>query len=471
MAEQTIQDETASVMYPVMLDLAGRRVLVVGAGEVARRRIEGLIDAGAVVTAVAPSAADAVCDLATAGRITWHARPFDADDVSGAALVLTATGDPAVDGAVASASRAAGIPVNAADDDASSDFHLPAVARRGLITIAVGTAGVAPALAARLRDRVAAWLGPEWERFAALLGEARVLARERFGDPAERMRALRAAAGDNEALAAIARGERVAASDILDACEPRRVGERFERDGEFVSLVGAGPGAPDLLTLRAYDRLRVADVVLYDDLVDRRVLDAVSPEAELVYAGKRGWRSGSGRPGPEALVRFAREGNGRRVVRLKGGDPGVFGRSAEEITALEDAGVPYEIVPGVTAAFAAAASAGIPLTERGVASSVTLATAVSMGAEDPDEPSAAELASLVRAGRTVAVYMGLRTLPRLVAALSVSGVPHTLPVAIVGAASQPGERSSRATLGTIEREVAAVGITSPAILILGRVAR
>lgn len=468
MADTTTND--TRVMYPVMFDLAGRRVLVVGAGVIARRRIEGLLEAGASVTVVAPSAVDAIAEHDAAGRLAWHQRPFDGADVDGAALVLTATGDPAVDGAVAAAARAVGVPVNAADDDANCDFHLPAVARRGLITIAVGTAGAAPALAALLRDRIAAWLGPEWERFAAVLGEARVAARQRFNDPATRMRVLREAAESTETLAAIARGENVTAETVLDG--PDVCAASGEGDSRaLVSLVGAGPGAPDLLTLRAYERLRQADVVLYDDLVDRRVLDAAPAHAELVYAGKRGWRSGPLRPGPEALVRYAQEAGGKRVVRLKGGDPSIFGKSAEEIAVLEDAGVPYEIVPGVTAALAAAAAARMPLTERGTAGSVTLATAISMGTEDPDEPSAAELASLVRAGRTVAVYMGLRALPRLIQALRDAGVPDSLPAAAVGAASLPNERCVKATLGTIEQAVSEAEIASPALLILGGVAR
>lgn len=457
-------------MYPLLLDLTGREVLVVGGGSVAERRVTGLLEAGARVTLVAPEATEALAELARDGRIAWAQREFQPPDVSGSALAFTATGIVEVDSAVAEAARASGIFVNSADDNARCDFHIPAVARRGDIVIAVGTGGSAPALAARLRDRFAAALGPEWERFAALLGEMRDLARTRIADRRERARVLTAAAGGDALLARLARGEDVSAADAL-AAEASTTPQTT-----LVSLVGAGPGAPDLLTLRAYERIRAADVIVYDDLVDRSVLAQARPDAELVYSGKRGWRSGPDRPGPELLVQRALEAGGQRVVRLKGGDPNVFGRSTEEIAALESAGVPYEIVPGITAALAAAAAAHIPLTQRGVSGSLTLATGVAIGAPGAgaphaDDPTPADIAALVRSGSTVAVYMGLRVLPEITDALLSAGVSADLPVAVVGSASLPGETVVRGTLSDIASRVAAAEVPSPAIAILGEVAR
>lgn len=508
--------------YPLMLDLSGREVLVVGGGPVAHGRVRGLLVSGARVTVVTPEVTESLAELVAEGDVVWHARPFAASDVVGAALVFTATGIEAVDGEVAAAARARGIFVNSADDLARCDFHVPAVARRGDITIAVGTGGASPALAARLRDRFAASLGPEWERLAALLGRVRRLARERVGAASERKRVLEAAARDNELLARLARGEKLDAAEVLDrvldaaaAAEPDEApgaagvldaaaepGDALPATAEepagdagatraHVALVGAGPGAPDLLTARAYDRIRSADVIVYDDLVDRRTLAEAPVHAELVYAGKRGWRECPNRPGPELLVQRALEARGKRVVRLKGGDPNVFGRSTEEIAALEQAGIDYELVPGVTAALAAAASAHIPLTERRVAGSVTLATGVSLGASAragaegaaagetgaaaaelaPEEPTAADIASLVRTGSTVVVYMGLRVLPEIVEALTGAGVPETLPVAVVGSASLPSEVVVKGTLSDIAVRVADTGVPSPAVVILGEVAR
>lgn len=483
--------------YPLMLDLSGREVLVVGGGPVAHGRVRGLLVSGARVTVVTPEVTESLAELVAEGDVVWHARPFAASDVVGAALVFTATGIEAVDGEVAAAARARGIFVNSADDLARCDFHVPAVARRGDITIAVGTGGASPALAARLRDRFAASLGPEWERLAALLGRVRRLARERVGAASERKRVLEAAARDNELLARLARGEKLDAAEVLDrvldaaaAAEPDEApgaagvldaaaepGDALPATAEepagdagatraHVALVGAGPGAPDLLTARAYDRIRSADVIVYDDLVDRRTLAEAPVHAELVYAGKRGWRECPNRPGPELLVQRALEARGKRVVRLKGGDPNVFGRSTEEIAALEQAGIDYELVPGVTAALAAAASAHIPLTERRVAGGGAAAAELA-----PEEPTAADIASLVRTGSTVVVYMGLRVLPEIVEALTGAGVPETLPVAVVGSASLPSEVVVKGTLSDIAVRVADTGVPSPAVVILGEVAR
>ncbi len=483
-------------MYPLLLDLAGRDVLVVGGGTVAERRVMGLLEAGARVTLVAPEATSMLAELARDGRIVWAARGFDTGDVVGSTLAFTATGILEVDSAVAEEARARGIFVNSADDNERCDFHVPAVARRGDIVIAVGTGGVAPALAARLRDRFAAGLGPEWERFAVVLGEMRDLARTRIADRSERARVLTAAARDDALLARLARGEDVTAAGALAEVCAARAPDRTAKaapapapaaapvaDGPppttaHVSLVGAGPGAPDLLTLRAYERIRAADVIVYDDLVDRTVLTQARSDAELVYSGKRGWCSGPERPGPELLVQRALEAGGKRVVRLKGGDPNVFGRSTEEIAVLEAAGVPYEIVPGITAALAAAAAAHIPLTKRGVAGSLTLATGVAVGAgstaDDPmgaDDPTPADIASLVRSGSTVAVYMGLRMLPEIADALLTAGVSADLPVAVISSASLPGETVVRGALANISSRVSDAGVPSPAIAILGEVAK
>jgi len=479
--------------YPIMLTLDGADVLVVGGGVIGERRVAGLLEADARVTLVAPFATPALAELARAGRLRWETRLFDTSDVAGRALTFAATGIAEVDEAVASAARDAAVLVNAADDLARCDFHVPAVARRGDIVIAVGTSGAAPALAARLRDRFAASLGPEWERFVALLGAMRVLARERITDGAERMRVLARASRDDRLLSALSRGAEVDAATALDEAQADAAGGPVGRDGggagttspwsatwseneprrARVSLVGTGPGAPDLLTLRAGARVREADVIVYDDLVDRRVLAQASPRAELVYCGKRGWRPGPHRPGPELLVERALEGAGKHVVRLKGGDPGVFGRLAEEIAALENAGVPYEIVPGVTAGLAAAAAARIPLTERGVSGSVTLVTGATATTVDgaTEQASPTDIARLVAAGGTVAVYMGLRLLPEIVEGLGREGVCANLPVAVVGAVSTAEESLVRGTIANIAARVARAAPASPALVVIGEVAR
>lgn len=454
--------------YPLFLDLTDADVLVVGAGGVAERRVTTLLESGARVTVVAPLATNELRASAAAGQLSFLERGFEDGDVKGHALVFSATGVADVDRAVSRAARAAGAFVNVADDTLASDFHVPAIERRGRIQVAVGTGGAAPGLAAKLRDRLAAGIGPEWARLADLLGEVRVVARASIADSATRMRALKRAADDADLLAAVARGQQPSASEVLEHAlsDIAQAAPSTVPTGAFVSIVGAGPGAPDLITMRGLERLRSADVIVYDDLVDRRLLEHAASHAELIYGGKRGWRETTGRPTPELLVQRAAEAGGRHVVRLKGGDPSVFGRLDEEIAALKAAGVPFEIVPGVTSALAAAAAATVPLTARGESTSVTLAAAIASGGED----EVADLLPLVRAGGTVVVYMGLRALATIADRLMSQSIDPSIPITIISGASTPAEQIVRTSLGRVESDLKASRTPSPAIVIIGRVA-
>lgn len=433
--------------YPLFLKLAGRPVTIVGGGPVAERRAQLLADSGARVTIVAPQVTPLLREMSQVGTIEIRRDRFAADHLAGQVLAFAATGVPRVDREVAEAARRAGIFVNVADDAESSDFHVPAIERRGDIQVAVATGGSAPGLAARLRDRFAATIGPEWVTLAALLGEVRRLGRKRIADPALRMKALARAAKDDDLLASIARGNTPSAEEVLDGALAEHWPAVAEsRQEAFVALVGAGPGSPDLVTLRGLALLETADVVLYDDLVDRRLVELAPQHAQKVYAGRRGWRDTGQRPGPDALVMYALEAGGRRVVRLKGGDPSVFGRLDEELTALREAGIQFEIVPGVTAATAAAAAAGLPLTARGRTASVTLATAVLAG-ETHGREQIDRLSELLRRGDTVALYMGSRSLGDIVRRFLAAGVAPSLPVTIVASASTDEQRIARMTLG------------------------
>lgn len=474
------------LLYPLFANLADCRVLVVGAGEVAVRKTRSLLTSDARVTVVAPEVCAAMEVLVAEHRIALERRTFQSEDVRGAVLVFAATGNAAADAAVAEAARAAGALVNLADAPEQADFVVPASGNRGVIHIAVSTSGTSPGLAVRLRDRFLASLAPEWERFAELLGAMRVVGRQAVPERSLRQRALAAAAADDALLAEIARDEpidplqalrtqvvRVEASDEAVAFEP---GSRA-----FVSLVGAGPGSPDLLTMRGHDRIAAADVIVYDDLVDRSALSAARPDAELIYAGKRGWRDGPERPDTgELLVQRAKEGSGRRVVRLKGGDPMVFGRAAEEMATLQAAGVPFEIVPGVTAALAAAAGSKIPLTLRGISNSLTMVAGNS--ATEPAAPSTglgqtvgesgppvASLASAALSGGTLCIYMGLKGLSDISASLIALGVSADLPVAVIEQAGSETQRCVRGVLETIAGLVENAGVSSPAIVVVGRV--
>lgn len=473
-------------LYPLFADLADRRVLIVGAGEVAVRKTRSLLVSDAQVTVVAPEVCATMEALIAEHRIVLERRTFESEDVQGAVLVFAATGDAVADAAIAEAARAAGALVNLADAPEQADFIVPASGHRGVIHIAVSTSGASPGLAGRLRDRFLASLAPEWERFAELLGAMRTVGRQVVPERSLRQRALAAAAADDELLAEVALDGWIdpaqalrAQADRIDAAPG--VATPAPGPRAFVSLVGAGPGSPDLLTVRGHARIAAADVIVYDDLVDRRAFSAARPEAELVYAGKRGWRDGPERPDTgQLLVQRATEGSGRRVVRLKGGDPMVFGRAAEEMATLKAAGVPFEIVPGVTAALAAAAGSKIPLTLRGVSNSLTMATgnsatepaAAATGlSSDLGEsgPPVASLASAALSGGTLCIYMGLKGLSDISTSLITLGVPANLPVAVIEQAGSERQRCVRGVLETIAGLVDDAGVCSPAIVVVGRV--
>lgn len=494
-------------LYPLFLDLAERKVLVVGAGAVALRKVRSLLESGAQVSVVAPAACHELRALVTEGRVTLAEREFCPQDADGAVLVFAATGNAATDGAVAEAARRYGGLVNLADAPDDADFIVPASGRRGVIHVAVSTSGTSPGLAVRLRDRFLGSLAPEWERFAELLGKMRAVGHEVVPDAALRRSALSAAAADDDLLAQMARDVEIDPAEALRAQAARSAtgsGDAMPagptgRAGDpaagsfgsadvataypraFVSLVGAGPGEPGLLTVAGADRIASADVIVYDDLVDRRTLALAPSDAELVYAGKRGWREGPERPVTgELLVQRATEGGGRRVVRLKGGDPMVFGRAGEEMATLEACGVAYEIIPGVTAALAAAAGSRIPLTLRGVSNSLTLVAGNSAAEPAAREtglgeavgesgPPIASLASAALSGGTLCVYMGLKGLAEIASNLTQRGVSAGLPVAVVEQAGTEKQRCVSGTLETIAQVVKAAGVRSPALVIIGRV--
>lgn len=476
-----MSEHHAPPLYPLFIDLEGRRVLVVGAGPVAERRVSALLVSGACVTVVAPLVIESIAELADAGTIVLERRRFRDSDVAGQALVFSATGDVAVDRAVSVAGRAAGIPVNVADDVCLSDFHVPAVFSRGDVQVAVSTRGSAPGLAGRLRDRLAEMTGSEWGRLAHLLGEVRRLAKMAIPDASERMATMRNLACDDRLLEDLAGGLEPKPAALLSRAlaqgrEPgvtdRRVpgcGTEHRRSGDaargFVSIVGAGPGDPGLITVAGQRRIREADVIVYDDLVDRRLLSDAPANAELIYAGKRGWLENRSRPGPDILVSKALEGEGKHVVRLKGGDPAVFGRLAEELEALDAAGVAHDVIPGVTAALAAAAGAKVALTRKGVSSSIMFATAVREGSV---VDGGDEAAVLLRRGGTLALYMGLKSIQEFATGLVSAGVDSRLPVLAVSGASTASERAVETTLADASAAMEAGGLASPVLVLVGR---
>jgi len=444
---------------PVFLDLQRAPALLVGGGLVAARKLALLQSAGADVTVVAPSVTGAI-ELASArGELRWLRRPFRPDDVAGMRIVLVATDDATANQAASAAARAAGIPVNVADDGERSSFILPAIVDRSPLLVAISTGGVAPMLATAVRARLEAMLDSSWGRLARFAERWRRPIRQRRKGVAAR-RALYEWLLDGPVAQAVRAGREADADRLLE--QALQVDEAPSRGS--VWLVGAGPGDPELLTLRALRALQGADVILTDRLVGPEILARARREAEVVDVGKS---AGGDGPSQERinrlLVHHARRG--RRVVRLKGGDPMLFGRGGEEAAWLAAHGIPYEIVPGITAALGCAAYAGIPLTDRRHAQTLHFVTA--HGAESADRIDWRRLAGR---RQTLVVYMGVAAAPRVRERLLAARLPPATPVAIVENGTLPSQRVVVTDLGALAATIATQEVRSPALLIIGEAA-
>jgi uroporphyrin-III C-methyltransferase/precorrin-2 dehydrogenase/sirohydrochlorin ferrochelatase len=435
--------------------------VVVGGGPVAARKAELLVRSGALVTVVAPHLSPAFDALRSAGRIEHRVERFAPAALTSACAVIAATDHPTINAQVAEAARAQGIPVNVVDDLELSTFIVPAIVDRDPVIVAVGTSGNAPVLARHVRERIEALLPPQLGRLASLAGRWRrraarslrsVLARRRFWE--------RVFTGP-VATHALAGREGQAEFELRRELK-RAEGAQTSGVGE-VYIVGAGPGDPDLLTLKAARLLQQADVVLFDRLIPEAVLDRARRDAERIYVGKEAGNHHVTQEQTHALmIELARQG--KRVCRLKGGDPFVFGRGGEEVQTLIDNQIPFTVVPGITAALGAAACAGIPLTHRDHAQSVTFVTGHTR--EGGDAPNWRELA---RPGQTIVFYMGLAQLQSIVTQLTAAGASPALPAAIIERATLPDQRVIAASLGTLAAEAAAAQVRSPALLIVGDV--
>jgi len=457
---------------PVFLDLAGRRVLLVGGGEVALRKATLLLEARALVRIVAPTLHPELARLHEEGRLEHLGHTFEAGQLDGAVFVIAATDRVQVNRAVAAAACARGLFVNVVDDAAASSAILPAIIDRSPVIIAVSTGGRSPTLARHLRGQLEALLPERLGALAQLLGRWRGRVREALPDAARRLRfwervlegsvASHVLAGEEPAAETRLQAQLAAEASATDK-DAGAAGIGAARAGGEVYLIGAGPGDPDLLTLRAQQLLQQADVVLYDRLVSERVLSRARREALRVSVGKQPGRHRVTQERIHALM-LEYAGRGLRVARLKGGDPFVFGRGGEEMQLLRAAGVPVIVVPGITAALGAAAAAGLSLTQRGLSQAVTLVTAMGEGAE------ALDWRALAAPLQTVVFYMGVAQLPRIIERLIAQGAPADRPVAIVEQATLPAERLVVGTLASIAAQAAAAGIGAPALLIVGEVA-
>jgi len=447
--------------FPLFFDLKGQRVLVVGAGPVALRKVLLLERAGAAITVVAPRAEPDLSQRAADAKLTLKLREFAPPDLDGARLVIVATSQRALNRWIASLAEARAIPVNVVDDRQASRVIVPAIVDRDPVLVAVSSGGGAPILARRVRERLEALLPARIGKLAAWLAELRAVARRRLRSTDARRRYVETLVDGPAARRFIEGDERGARREALkllesDAVSPPRAGE--------VTLVGAGPGDPELLTLKALRALQDADVILHDRLVSPAILDLARRDAARIDVGKTAGGAGTSQERiHELLIEHARRG--RRVVRLKGGDPFIFGRGGEELEALARAGIAFSVVPGISAAIGCAAYAGIPLTHREHAHSVTFVTGHGeAGGEEPDWPA------LSRARQTVVFYMGLGRLNHILSRLLEQGAPPARAAALIAQGTTADQQVVAATLGTLSEAVAAHGIRSPALLVVGEVA-
>jgi uroporphyrin-III C-methyltransferase/precorrin-2 dehydrogenase/sirohydrochlorin ferrochelatase len=445
---------------PIFLDLRDAPCLVVGGGEVASRKVGLLHRAGASVTVVATELGSALAAELSAGRIAYRAARFEASDIEGFALAIAATDDAPTNEAVADAAKARRVPVNVVDQPELCTFILPSIVERPPITVAISSGGASPVLARLLRARLETLIPAGYGRLAALSREFRDAVKARF-TPRERRRfweqMLQGPAAELVFSGREAQAREVIARSLEDP--------RLAFHGGEVALVGAGPGDPDLLTFRALRLMQRADVVVYDRLVSRPILELVRLEAERIYAGKERARHTLQQEDiNHLLVRLAREG--KRVVRLKGGDPFIFGRGGEEIETLAAEGIPFQIVPGITAASGCASYAGIPLTHRDHAQSVVFATGhLKDGAMELNWPA------LVQPRQTIVFYMGLAGIDALCAGLVAHGLPASTPAALVQQGTLPEQRVLEGNLETLPGIVRASEPKAPTLIIVGEVVR
>lgn len=447
---------------PIFLRVENRPCLIVGGGEVAARKAESLLRAGARLTVVAPEIGPEVAALEKRGEIEYKQREFFPADLQGKALVIAATDNAALNHRVSDLAHDLYLPVNVVDQPDLCSFIMPSIVDRSPVIVAVSTGGASPVLARLIRSRLETLIPSAFGQLALLARDFRQQVKKRFKEPAGRRRfwehvldgpiAEMIFAGRTDAARRALRDELGAGADS------------FSTSGE-VYLVGAGPGDPDLLTSRAIRLMQRADVVVYDRLVSEAVLRLVRQDAARIYAGKE--RSRHMLPQEtinQLLVRLAKEG--KRVLRLKGGDPFIFGRGGEEIDTLAEEGIPFQIVPGVTAASGCAAYAGIPLTHRDYAHSCVFVTG-----HLKDGSINLDWDALAKPQQTIVVYMGLVGLPVICEELVKRGLPGDLPAALVEHGTRPHQRIFTGTLTTLPGIVEKADVNAPTLTIIGEVVK
>ncbi|MEM7465758.1 MAG: siroheme synthase CysG [Pseudomonadota bacterium] len=445
---------------PIFLNSKNRDCLVVGGGEVAARKIETLIRAGAEITVVCPDIGKSVAALVDEKVVKHLPRTFNDSDISQQLLIIAATNDHTVNARVSALASEHNIPVNVVDEPTLCTFIMPSIVDRSPVVVAVSTGGAAPVLARLLRAKLETMIPARYGELATLMQSARERVKEKLSGSLRRRFwesvvngpvAERLLEGKTDAALA-------ALNDMIDNAD------KVPTKGE-VYLVGAGPGDPDLLTFRALRLMQQADVVVYDRLVAPELVALCRKDAERIYVGKERDRHALSQENINKLLIELAEA-GKRVLRLKGGDPFMFGRGGEEIDQLTDAQIDFQIVPGITAASGCAAYAGIPLTHRDHAQQCIFVTG-----HMKDGRLNLPWQSLAQPQQTVVVYMGLYSLAEFSNQIIAAGLAKQTPIAIIERGTTTRQRVMTSVLATVAEDAIDLKFSSPALIIIGDVVR
>ncbi|BDZ72701.1 siroheme synthase [Methylophaga marina] len=446
---------------PIFLDLKKQTCMVVGGGSVATRKTKLLLKAQAKVTIVSPELTDALNALVQQGEVSWTRSLFTPAHISDQRLVIAATDDEKVNQSVHEVAQKKNILTNLTDNPDDSDFIFASVLDRSPIIVAVSSGGESPVLARNLRARLETLIPPGYSKLGELMGKYRYAVKQKFGELRQRRQfwdnVLSGSVADHVLAGREALAEQVLQQQLADEAETIDTGEVF--------LVGAGPGDPELLTFKALRLMQQADIVFYDRLVSKEILALVRKEAELVYVGKqRAWHAVRQEEINNLLLKHAQQG--KRVLRLKGGDPFIFGRGGEEIDTLAEHNIPFQVVPGITAASGCASYAGIPLTHRDYAQSCIFVTGqLKEGELNLNWPV------LVKPRQTVVVYMGLAGLPQLSQQLQQHGMPADMPAALVQQGTTENQKVWLSNIAELPMLAEREKPIAPTLLIIGEVTK
>ena len=447
---------------PIFLRVKNQPCLVVGGGDVALRKIQTLLNAGAMITVIAPAVCKAISALVTSGDVKHKRARFTDQDLINCRLVIAATNDRNLNKNVSQLAQQQNIPVNVVDDPALCTFIMPSIVDRSPVQIAISTGGASPVLARLLRARLETLIPPSYGRLATLMGEFRERARTQFPEFHKRRHFWEEVLQGRVADLLLS-GQEKAARQQLESAFSHHEHANFVKG--HVALIGCGPGDPDLLTFRALRLMQQADVVLYDRLVAPEIVDLIRKDAERIYVGKK--RDQHTLPQEsinELLVQLARQG--KQVVRLKGGDPFIFGRGGEEIETLAENNISFQVVPGITAASGCASYAGIPLTHRDYAQSCVFVTGhLKDGSID------LHWDNLVQQQQTIVIYMGLIGLRKICKELISHGMKMDMPAALIQQGTTPDQMVLIGNLQTLPEIADRHTIKPPTLVIIGEVVK